>query len=221
MPHDHPHPHTKGFVLHGARLYDLVVWLFMRGRERAFREKVVELAQLKPGEHVLDVGCGTGTLALCAQAVVGRSGRVCGVDASPEMIARAVDKARAAGAGVELRTGVVEALDFPDASFDAVLNTMMLHHLPAKVRALCAAEMRRVLKPGGRVVAVDFGEREHAHTGWLARVIHGAIARVHGTHGHVKLAEIEALLAGAGLSVRTSGAVGVSSLNFVLADRPA
>ena len=181
------------------------------------REATVAALRLQPGQRVLDVGCGTGTLALCAQSVVGPQGRVYGIDASPEMIARASGKARSAGVDVDFRTGVVEALPFPDASFDLVLNTMMLHHLPAAARARCAAEMRRVLKPGGRVLAVDFGAREHAHHGWLARAVHGLIARIHGTHGHVKLDQLEALLAGAGLRVTARGAVGISNLNYVLA----
>jgi ubiquinone/menaquinone biosynthesis C-methylase UbiE len=151
-------PNTKGLVLHGtARYYDLLALLFMRGREGAFREKVLELAQLRSGESVLDVGCGTGTLAIAAKKRVGPTGKVYGIDASPEMIARASKKARKAGVEVVFKNGVVEALPFADASFDAVLSTLMLHHLPPEARQQCAREMRRVLKPGGRVLAVDFG----------------------------------------------------------------
>src|SRR5688572_3378865 len=78
---------TTGLVLHSAARYDLLVWLITRGRERAFREKVLRLARLKPGESVLDVGCGTGTLAIAARPLVGPAGAVYGIDASPEMIA--------------------------------------------------------------------------------------------------------------------------------------
>src|SRR5215831_15970797 len=90
-------PSKTGKVLHGAVTYDVLVWLMTLGRERAFREKMLRLAHLEPGESVLDVGCGTGTLAIAAKRQVGTTGTVYGVDASPEMIARAEKKAKKAG----------------------------------------------------------------------------------------------------------------------------
>ena len=76
-------------VIHWARAYDLLVWALMLGRERTFREKTLDLACLAEGDSVLDVGCGTGTLAILAKNRVGNLGKVTGVDASPEMINRA------------------------------------------------------------------------------------------------------------------------------------
>jgi ubiquinone/menaquinone biosynthesis C-methylase UbiE len=201
-------PSTIGAVLHAAALYDLQVWLAMLGRERAFREKVLRLARLQPGEAVLDVGCGTGTLAIAAKRQVGPSGTVYGIDASPEMLARAQKKARKAGVEVVLKNALAQALPFPDAQFDAVLTTVMLHHLPRKARAQCAAEMRRVLKPGGRVLAVEFG--------FAAREQKGLLAHFH-RHGHVKLSDIIGLLSEAGLNCVESGATGIRDLQFVLA----
>jgi ubiquinone/menaquinone biosynthesis C-methylase UbiE len=151
-------PRTSGLVLHGtARYYDLLAWLLMRGREGAFREKVVDLAHIQPGDRVLDVGCGTGTLAVAAKQRVGPMGTVYGIDPSPQMITRASKKARKAGAEVVFKEAIVEALPFADEYFDIVLSTLMLHHLPPQAREQCAREMRRVLKPGGRVLVVDFG----------------------------------------------------------------
>jgi len=207
-----PAPATKGLVMHSeARYYDLLAWLLTLGRERLFRERLVELARIEPGEAVLDVGCGTGTLAIAAKRRVGASGAVHGIDASPEMIERANRKARKAGVDVVFRTAVVETLPFPDAIFDVVLSTLMLHHLPRPAREKCAREMRRVLKPGGRVLAVDFMTPARARTGLLARAHR---------HGHVALHDITDLLSASGLDIAESGAVGVSDLQFALATSP-
>lgn len=199
---------ASGIVLHSAAGYDWLVWLATFGRERAFREKLVRLARLAPGESALDVGCGTGTLVIAATRVVGPKGKVYGIDASPEMIAKAEGKARRAGAEVAFQNALAQELPFPDGQFDAVLSTVMLHHLPRKVREQAAAEMRRVLKPGGRVLVVDFGGNKEKHS---------LLDHFHRKHGHVSLSDILTLLTGAGLKTVESGAVGVRDLHFVLA----
>lgn len=204
-------PQTRGRVMRSsARFYDALVWLVTLGRERAFRERLVDLARLVADESVLDVGCGTGTLAMAAKRRVGERGVVRGIDASPEMIERARRKAAKAGARVDFETAVAESLPFPGASFDVVLSTLMLHHLPKATRQECAREMRRVLKPGGRVLAVDFaksaGERR------------GLIGHLH-RHGHVTQARIAELLTDAGLTVAESGPVGIRDLHFTIAVR--
>src|SRR5918995_6027091 len=130
-------PTTTGRVLHWAARYDLLVWLLTHGRSRAFRESLVSLAHLAAGESVLDVGCGTGSLAIAAKRRVGAGSAVCGIDPSPAMIARATSKAAKAGIDVCFKNGVAEALPFPDAQFDVVLSTLMLHHLPHKLRQQC------------------------------------------------------------------------------------
>jgi ubiquinone/menaquinone biosynthesis C-methylase UbiE len=200
-------PATKGLVLHWAARYDLLVWLLTRGRDRAFREKLVDLARLTPGEAVLDVGCGTGSLAIVASRKAGLTGMVCGIDPSPAMIARARSKATKSGIDVQFETGVAEALPFPAATFDVVLSTLMLHHLPREVRQQFVREVRRVLKPTGRVLIVDFANAQEKT---------GLLAHVH-RHGHVDPRQIVSLLEEGGFHALESGRVAISSLQFVLA----
>lgn len=147
---------TRGrMIRRWARVYDPVVWLMSLGRARSIRAQAARLAAPKDGERVLDVGCGTGVLAFAAKSLApGASVR--GIDASPEMIAVARKKARRTQTDVTFDVAAIEALPFGDAEFDAVLSSLMLHHLPADVKAAGLAEVARVLKPDGRFVAVDF-----------------------------------------------------------------
>lgn len=166
----------------------------------------------RPGERVLDVGCGTGTLAIAAKVRVDPGGAVQGVDASPEMLARAKKKAKKAAIEVLFRNGLAEALPFPDGQFDVVLSTVMLHHPPRKVRLQCAMEIRRVLKPGGRALVVDFEGMVTEKRTFLSHF--------HRPHGHVTRGDIIALLGEAGLNTIESGPVRIRDLHYVLATSP-
>jgi ubiquinone/menaquinone biosynthesis C-methylase UbiE len=203
----HTAPRTHGLVLHWAARYDLLAWLLTHGRERELRERMLSFAALQNGEAVLDVGCGTGTLAIAASRQIGATGSVTAIDASPAMIARANRKAAKAGARAAFQVAVAENLPFPDRRFDVVLSTLMLHHLPRSTRQQCAREITRVLKSGGRVLAVDFGRAKQR----------GLLAHFH-RHGHVEVHDIETLFLDAGLTPLRSGAVGMINLNFVLAE---
>ena len=168
--HHHPQaashesaPATRGLVMNWGWRYDLVSWisnLLLRGKLRGLRETALDLARLREGEAVLDVGCGTGTLALAAKARVGASGRVVGIDPGPRQIDRARSKAARRGVDLDLRVGVIERILTPDGSFDAALSTFMMHHLPDDLKRQGLAEIARALKPGGRVVVVDFKRPE-------------------------------------------------------------
>jgi demethylmenaquinone methyltransferase/2-methoxy-6-polyprenyl-1,4-benzoquinol methylase/phosphoethanolamine N-methyltransferase len=162
-------PHTAGRVLHGARWYDLVTRVISFGRDKAIREKLIELAAPAPGETVLDVGCGTGTLALALKASVG-TGEVHGIDASPEMIDVAKEKAAKAGSAIDFQVALIEALPFPAATFDLVTSSLMLHHLPDDLKRTGLDEIRRVLEPGGRFMAMDFAAHSHSPLGHLLSI---------------------------------------------------
>src|SRR5262245_54795430 len=150
-------PETEGRAIRWARLYDLGTTLLYFGRRAALHRRVVELASIAPGERILDVGCGPGRLALAAGAVTGTAGEVCGIDPAPEMIALARRKATQLGVRARFDVAVIGALPYPDQRFDVVLSSLMLHHLPDELKRRGLVEIRRVLKPDGRIVAVDFG----------------------------------------------------------------
>lgn len=159
-----PAKKTKGLVLNSGWRYDLGEWLHntfsFQGMFRKLRQRTIHLAQLQPGEQVLDVGCGTGTLAIEAAHRVGHTGRVAGVDPGTQQVARAQAKAARHHVSIEFQVGVIEQLPFPDRSFDVVFSTLMLHHLPTPLKRQGLAEIARVLKPGGRLVVADFKHKQ-------------------------------------------------------------
>ena len=114
------------------------------------------LGPICPGEAVLDLGCGAGFDAFIAAQFVGPTGRVSGIDLSPEMIAVAQAGVREAKfPQVEFQVAQVEVLPFPDTSFDVALSNGVLNLIPDKAVAL--REIFRVLRPGGRLQACDIG----------------------------------------------------------------
>lgn len=188
-----------------ARLYDLGAWLLMFGRRGKYTRRLLDLARVQPGASVLDVGCGTGTLAVAARRA--GAGPVHGIDGSPDMLERAIRKARRAHVDVTFTVGTAEALPYPDASFDIVFNTLMFHHLPRPVRVQCAREMRRVLAPGGRLLLVEFGSSSVGPAG---------LGRLH-RHGHVAPEQVDQVIREAGLTVFANGEVGLRDLHYLLA----
>lgn len=149
-------PKTHGAVMNWqAPFYDLGCVLV--GLGKWFRRETLRHAELIPGERVLDVGCGTGVLTRQAAEAVGPSGAVIGIDPAPKMI----KAARRVNSRAEFRVGVIEQLTFADDSFDAVLSSLMLHHLPPDLKREGLREVYRVLRPGGRLLVVDLDRPAH------------------------------------------------------------
>jgi ubiquinone/menaquinone biosynthesis C-methylase UbiE len=163
---------TKGLILNGGWRYDLMGWfcdtLVFRGQWQELRLRTANLACIQPGDAVLDVGCGTGTLAIEVQSRVGRAGHVTGIDPGTQQIARARAIAARRNVPIEFQIGVIEQLAFPDQTIDVVLSTLMMHHLPDDLKRQGLAEIARVLRPGGRLVIADF-KRKQERAGRAAR----------------------------------------------------
>jgi ubiquinone/menaquinone biosynthesis C-methylase UbiE len=135
-------------------LYDPVVAI--TSREGAFKRRLLEHAQIKDGETVLDLACGSGTLAIEIKKNRPKA-KVAGVDGDGAILARAKEKANSAGVKVDFRRGMSNELPYDARCFDVVLSTLFFHHLTDEAKADTAEEIRRVLKLGGRVLIADWG----------------------------------------------------------------
>jgi ubiquinone/menaquinone biosynthesis C-methylase UbiE len=138
-------------------LYDPVIALTTR--ENRFKKRVLELAKISEQDSVLDLACGTGTLAIEAKRLR-PTARVTGLDADPVMLSRAKRKAKEAGLEIEFEPGLSGELPWDGARFDVVLSTLFFHHLSDEAKRDTAEEIRRVLKPGGRLVVADWGRAQ-------------------------------------------------------------
>lgn len=135
--------------------YDVLVGLTTR--ERTFKTALVEAAHPQPGQRVLDLACGTGTLAILLKQRF-PDADVTGIDADPEVLAIASKKRDRAGVSLHLDRGYSYALPYPDGHFDRVVSSLFFHHLLWPDKQCTARELYRVLKPGGELHVADWGK---------------------------------------------------------------
>jgi ubiquinone/menaquinone biosynthesis C-methylase UbiE len=152
-------------------------------RERTFKRLLIAQAAVREGARVLDLGCGTGTLAVRLKQAAPRAA-VGGIDADEAMLARARRKAAQAGVEVRFERAMADKLPFADASFDRVVSSLFFHHLTPNEKRAALREVYRVLAPAGELHVADWG-RPSA----LLRVMFYAVQMLDGfenTRDHVQ-----------------------------------
>lgn len=141
------------------RVSDLLLnfWLkFWAFPDRWFYQQAARLASVKEGDRVLDVGCGTGFLAIILKKMAGGSGDVKGIDPASKRLEKARRRAEKVGLDIDFREGSIEHIPFEDNLFDVVTSTFMFHHLSIGLKKEGLREVQRVLKPEGHLLVADF-----------------------------------------------------------------
>ena len=193
------HESNRHFYDRIADAYDLIA----DSNERAARQTGVQALALRPGESVLELGFGTGNEILDLAGLVGKMGKVAGIDISPGMLAVAQRKlaAKTPAALVDLRVGDARTLPFPNAAFDVVYTSFTLELFPEGDIPVVLAEAKRVLKPGGRIGVVSMATVRQGHR---ASTLEGIYVWMHRHFPHIvdcRPIDTEGVLSAAGFKV--------------------
>ena len=151
-------------------LYDPFVKLL--GGDAA-RRVLLDQAALQPGQCILDVGCGTGSLAVLIKCLHPQV-EVVGLDPDPKALKRAQYKAGKSALAIQFDQGFASELPYPEGAFDRVFSTLMFHHLERDEKTGMLQEVRRVLRPGGFLNLLDFGGPEEGAYSFWARLFHSS-----------------------------------------------
>jgi ubiquinone/menaquinone biosynthesis C-methylase UbiE len=150
-----PDPNAGTEMGHGhGRSYDIYATVFFGGRRNRVFNRLAAESGARPGDRVLDVGCGTGYFTRLMAQAVAPGGTAHGVDPSSDAITEARRVTRLDNC--TFGEGVAEALGAPDGAYDVVVSSWMIHHLPESLRHRAIAEMYRMLRPGGTVLISEF-----------------------------------------------------------------
>lgn len=149
-------------------LYDPAIrWMFP---EAKVKQQLLRQARIQPGQSVLDLGAGTGTLAIMIKQIQPEA-EVTGLDGDPKVLFTARNKAAAAGVSIRWQEGLADRLPYPDASFDRVLSSLVFHHLDTGTKERSFREAWRVLQPGGELHLLDFGPPRTTTTRLTAHIM--------------------------------------------------
>ena len=201
--------HGHGVMSH-AGSYDRLTRLVTLGRRDRIYAGLAALTDAAPGEHAVDLGCGTGVLTRALATRVGPRGLVTGIDPSEDMVAFA---SRTATPTIRYAVHPAEALPFRDESVHVVATALAMHHIDADQRPVAVAEAHRVLVPGGRLLVVDL----HPPRNRIARHLIDALTGPEMANSD--LVALRGLFEGAGFEVVDIGVRSVA-FGYVLGRKP-
>ena len=188
------------------------------GADKAKRP-LIEQAEIKSGFRVLDIGCGTGSMAILIKRMHPEA-EVVGIDPDPAALSIAERKAKRAGLSIEFDRGFADHMPYADASFDRVFSSFMFHHLAADEKPATLGEIRRVLKAGGSLHLLDFVREHGTHSG---KAEHGPLVHRRGSVAERIEGRMTALMDEAGLVDATEvkrGKIFFGPIAYYRADNP-
>jgi len=201
----HDHPSRKDATLDRVRLNQIITHIAFGGRRCSVYTRIAALSGARPGDRVLDIGCGGGYLARLLSAAVAPDGQVTGLDTSAPAIGYARKRATS---NCSFVVGAAQDLPMADWSFDVVASSLAAHHIPDTARQDAFGEMYRVLRPGGALLVADFRPSRRRHS------LHSRVtASRHGT-----AVPLEDLAAAVGFRIEARGDLPL--LRYVRAIRP-
>ena len=163
-------------------LYDpLIRWAMPEAKRKP---RLVDQAHIEPGHRVLDLGCGTGTLAILVKRISPQS-EVVGLDGDPKILEIARGKAERARVRIPFDLGMAFELAYPDNAFDHVLSSFVFHHLTTENRARTLKEAFRVLRSGGKLNILDLGKPHGSYAVFISRILRRFEETLDNLHGRL------------------------------------